>query len=201
MFAIKGINAGFSSLLKWIVAQLEVLKCCDSSNLYLCVMIIVCKCVILGARPWYLSSGVWVKKAQLINEQTSPRITAAGSLCPHRRNRRSSSWGGRKRTSVSSTIWSCRPSSPGGPCTSSLWGWRRGRCRCCGPTTPRGRAGRTPPCGSAGSVSSDGPVRKSVTLFKHCEPSGEDTGAVLNQANHQNGFFFHSCSLHGVLNK
>lgn len=80
----------------------------------------------------------------------------------HPRSRRSSSLGGRKRTSASSTTWSCRPSSPGGPCTSSRWGWRKGRCPRCGRTTPRGRAGRTPPCGWADSASSDGPAKRTV---------------------------------------
>lgn len=84
------------------------------------------------------------------------------SSYPHLRSNRSSSWCGRKRTSASSTTWFCRPSSPGGPCTSSPWGWRRGRCPRCGRTTPRGPAGQTPPCGWAGSASSDGPVEKKL---------------------------------------
>lgn len=81
-------------------------------------------------------------------------------LCPHPRSKRSFSSDGQKRTSVSSTTWFSRPSSPGDLCTSSRWGWRKDRCRCCDPTTPRGRAGRTPPYGSAGSASLDEPVHE-----------------------------------------
>ncbi len=87
------------------------------------------------------------------------------SLYPHPRNKRSSSWDGQKRTSVSSMIWFCHPSSPGGPCTSSLWGWRRGRCLCCGRTTPRGLEGQTPPYGSADNASLDGPVKKMLHIW------------------------------------
>lgn len=81
------------------------------------------------------------------------------SIHPHRCNSRSFSWDGQKRTSVSSMIWFCLPSSPGGLCTFSLWGWRKGRCLCNGRTTPRGPAGQTPPYGLADSASLDGPVR------------------------------------------
>lgn len=90
------------------------------------------------------------------------------SFSPHPRNNRSSSWDGQKRTSVSSRIWFCRPSSPSGPCTFFQWGWQRGRCLCCGRMTPHGHAGQTPPCGSAGSASLDGPVKKTQTLRQCC---------------------------------
>lgn len=79
---------------------------------------------------------------------------------PHPRNKRSSAWDGQKRTSVSSKTWFCRPSSPGDPCTSSRWGWWRGRCRCCGLRIPRGCAGQTPVSDWADSGSLDGPVER-----------------------------------------
>lgn len=90
--------------------------------------------------------------------QTDKRMMSAAH--PHLRNKRSSAWDGQKQTSVSSMIWFCRPSSPGDPCTSSLWGWWRGRCRCCGPRTPRGSAGQIPVFGWADSASSAGPVKR-----------------------------------------
>ena len=92
------------------------------------------------------------------------------TVAPHQRNNRSSSSGGQKRTSVSSRTWFFHPSSPGGLCTSSRWGWRRGRCPRCGHTTPRGRGGQTPPYGWADSASSDGPAggKKKDNVFFYC---------------------------------
>lgn len=75
-------------------------------------------------------------------------------------SRRRSVWGGRRRTSASSTTWSCPPSSPGSPCTSSRWGWRGSMCPRCGLTTRCGNAGRTPLSEWAGSGSWDGPRKQ-----------------------------------------
>lgn len=114
---------------------------------------------VLPVRSWQwrlsrFNSETWKRSIVGVSRQTN-RVAHS-----HLRNKRSSAWDGQKQTSVSSTIWFCHPSSPGDPCTSSPWGWRRGRCRCCGPRTPRGRAGQTPASGLADTVSSDGPVKR-----------------------------------------
>lgn len=83
-----------------------------------------------------------------------PNLFQARTPGSYQRSRRRSSWGGRTQTSAFSRTWSCLPSSPGSPCTSSLWGWRGSTSPRCGPTTPHASAGQTPPSWWAGSGSS-----------------------------------------------